>query len=86
MKMKELPQLKKAAQFGKYAKIEAEVFLASVVYVNEEDYSSALKIMLNLHRQFPDNLDFLRNLCHDYYEMQNYEEVIRFAESRCRNG
>ena len=75
-----ISQLKKAAQLGKYAKVEAAVFLASVVYVNKEDYSSALKIMLNLHKEFPDNIDFLRNLCRDYYEMHNYDEAIRFAD------
>ncbi|MGO9481535.1 MAG: tetratricopeptide repeat protein [Candidatus Kryptoniota bacterium] len=74
-----IAQLEKAAQFGKYAKIEAEVFLASVVYAHQEAYSNALKIMLDLHRQFPDNLDFLRQICHDYYEIRNYAEVIRFA-------
>ncbi|MFZ1082349.1 MAG: tetratricopeptide repeat protein [Candidatus Kryptoniota bacterium] len=76
-----IAELKEAAQFGKYSKIEAAVFLASVVCVNEEDYSSAVKLMANLHRQYPDNLDFVKNLCHDDYEMQNYEEVVDLANS-----
>ncbi len=76
-----IAQLKKAAQFGKYTKIEAAVFLASVVYVNKEDYSSAAKLMLELHRQYPNNLDFIKNLCHDDYEMQNYSDVVNLANS-----
>ncbi len=74
-------QLMKAAQLGKYSRIEACELLASVVYTNKEDYSSAEKIMFELHRQFPRNLDFVRNLCRDYYEMQNYAAVISFADT-----
>jgi len=76
-----IAQLKKAAQFGKHAKIEASVFLATVVYVNEEDYSDAAKLLVELHRQFPDNLDFTRDLCRDYYEMQKFNEAIRCADA-----
>jgi tetratricopeptide (TPR) repeat protein len=76
-----IAQLKKAAQFGKHAKIEAAVFLATVVYVNKQDYTEGAKLLLELHRQFPDNLDFLRDLCHDYYEMENFTEAIRCADA-----
>ncbi len=76
-----IAQLKRAAESGRYAKTEAAVFLASVVYVNQEDYSEAVKIMLELHRQYPGNLDFVRNLCRDYYEQERYMEVVRLANS-----
>ena len=76
-----IAQLKKAVQSGKYAKVEASVFLASVVYVNNGDYSNAAKLMNELHQQFPDNLDFVKNLCHDYYEQQMYFDVVRLANS-----
>jgi tetratricopeptide (TPR) repeat protein len=79
-------QLRKAAQLGRYSKIEASVFLASVVYANKEEYSSAENIMLELHRQFPGNFDFIRNLCHDYYKMQNYGAVISYADTALSMG
>ncbi|HUI31045.1 MAG TPA: tetratricopeptide repeat protein [Candidatus Acidoferrales bacterium] len=73
-------QLKKAAQLGKYAKVEAAVFLSSVVYVNQGDYSDAAEIMRDLHGQFPRSLFFLRSLCRDYYEMGNYSETVYYAD------
>jgi len=76
-----IAQLKKAAQFGKYAKAEAANFLASVVYMNKEDYPDATKLMSELHQQYPGNLDFVRNLCSAYYKMRDYTEVIHCADS-----
>ena len=76
-----IAQLKKAAQFGKYAKAEAANFLASVVYMNKEDYPDATKLMSELHQQYPNNLDFTRNLCAAYYKMRDYTEVIQCADS-----
>ena len=76
-----IAQLKKATQFGKYAKAEAANFLASVVYMNKEDYSDAATLMRELHQQYPDNLDFVRSLCSSYYRMQDYTDVIRYADS-----
>lgn len=76
-----IAQLKEAAQLGRYSKTEAAEFLASVVYVNKEDYPDATDLMLELHQHYPDNLDFIRNLCSAYYKMQEYTQVIYQADS-----
>jgi tetratricopeptide (TPR) repeat protein len=78
---KGVAELKKAVRFGNYSKAEAAVFLASVVYVNDEDYANAAALMSQLHQQYPDNLDFVQNLCHDHFELHNYQEVIRLANT-----
>jgi len=76
-----IAQLKKAVEFGKYAKIEAQMFLGSIAYVNREDYSSSAKLLLELHKRFPNNLYITQYLCKDYYELQNYDETINLASS-----
>lgn len=78
---KGIAQLKKASEFGKYARTEATLFLGSVVYMNREDYSSAAKLMLELHRKFPGNFYFTQYLCQDYYELQNYTQAINLADT-----
>lgn len=76
-----LAQLRKAAEYGKYSKTEAAEFLATVVYVNEDDYSGAKEIMRILHDEYPLNLDFTRSLCWDLYKLHDYAPIIGYADS-----
>ena len=87
-KEKGIAELKMALRYGNYSRTEAAVFLGSVVYVNDEDYADAISMMSRLHSQYPDNVDFVRDLCHDNYELRNYVEVVRLADEslRIHNG
>ncbi len=75
-----IQQLRTAAAKGKYAKTEAADFLASVVYVNEKKFEDAVSIMRGLHREYPGNLNFIRELCSSCYQMGKYEETVRYAD------
>ncbi len=78
---KGIEQLKKGAQFGRYSNIEANLFLGSVVYVNREDYDSSAKLLLELHQEFPRNLYITQYLCRDYFELNDYSQVISIASN-----
>jgi tetratricopeptide (TPR) repeat protein len=73
-------QLKTAAQKGKYSKAEAADFLASVVYLKERKYDDAIFVMRNLHREYPGNLNFIRELCTTFCRVGRYTEAIHYAD------
>lgn len=83
---KGIEQLKKGAQFGEYSKIEANLFLGSVVYVNREDYASSAELLLELHREFPSNFYITQYLCQDYFELKDYAQVVSIANSALGAG
>ncbi len=74
-------QLEKASQYGKYSSIEATEFLATVVDMNKKDYANAAKLMLGLHHEYPRNPYFVRCLCSAYFELRDYSDVTRCADS-----
>lgn len=74
-----IEQLKIAAKLGKYTKTEAAEFLASVVYPNKGEFEKALKLLINLHREYPRNLYFVRTICSVYYKMGEYDQAIHYA-------
>ncbi len=77
---KGIADLKKAARLGLYARAESASFLADIVYREKKDYPRIARIALQLHLQYPGNLDFLRSLCYAYYEMQDFEKVVHYAD------
>jgi tetratricopeptide (TPR) repeat protein len=81
-----ISQLEKAAKLGKYSQVEAAVFLASVVYKSNGNFVGSSRVMSELHLRYPDNLDFVENLCYDYYELQNYSKVIDLANAVLKDG
>ncbi len=74
-----IDQLKIAARLGKYSRTEAAEFLASVVYPNKGNFGRAVKLMLDLHREYPGNLNFVRTICSTYYRMGEYNKAIHYA-------
>ncbi len=75
-----IAQLTKAANLGQFSRIEAATFLADVVYLDKKDYRQAARLALELHVEYPGNLDFVRTLCHSYYRLGDYDEVLRYAD------
>jgi len=78
---KGISELTTASQFGKYSKVEAANFLASVVYPEKKDYASSARLMEQLHDRYPWNLDFTRTLCWDYHMLQSYGSVVTLSDS-----
>lgn len=77
---KGIADLKKAAQLGFYARAESASFLADIVYKEKKNYRVIARIALRLHTQYPGNLDFVRSLCFAYYKMNDFEQVVHYAD------
>lgn len=84
---KGLEQLEQAAQFAKYAHIEASYFLMQNYFSYERDYTKALQLANRLSGMFPRNPIFLRYKGRCYIRQGNWVEAYRvFSEvdRRCR--
>jgi tetratricopeptide (TPR) repeat protein len=88
-KQKGLSQLRKAAEKGKYASVEAQYFLLQIEYFYEKDFAAALALALDLHAKFPANMVFHRYCGRAYVGVNNWEMAgSAFTEivSRARSG
>jgi tetratricopeptide (TPR) repeat protein len=72
-------ELKRAARLGNYSRAEAASFLTDVVYSDKKEFRKIAKLALDLHKQYPGNLDFVRTLCFASYKLSDYRKVIRYA-------
>lgn len=73
-------QLKKAARLGNYSRAEAASFLTDVVYSDKKEFPKIAILALDLHKEYPGNLDFVRTLCFACYKLHNYRKVIQYAD------
>ncbi|MCE5304770.1 tetratricopeptide repeat protein, partial [bacterium] len=79
-------QLRSAAKYARYAKVEAEVVLLQIYYSFENDIYEAVKIAEELHLRYPNNPYFHRYLGRIYVRLgytAEYEKTWREIFSRC---
>ncbi len=79
-------QLRSAANYARYAKVEAEVVLLQVYYSYENDIYEAQKIAEELHTKYPNNPYFHKYLGRIYVRMgytTEFEKTWRDIFSRC---
>ncbi|MEN6511083.1 MAG: tetratricopeptide repeat protein [Chloroherpetonaceae bacterium] len=79
-------QLRSAAKYARYAKVEAEVVLLQIYYSFENDIYEAVKIAEELHLRYPNNPYFHRYLGRIYVRLgytADYEKTWREIFSRC---
>lgn len=69
-----LLQLKAAADYARYASIEAKVILLQIYYDFEKNYTEAEKIADELHKRFPNNPSFHRYLGRCYVSNWNLDK------------
>jgi tetratricopeptide (TPR) repeat protein len=74
-KKKGLEQLTVAAEKGRYAAVETMYFLAQIYYNYEKDYPRALRLSLDLHNRFPDNMVFHKYVGRCHVVMSNWERA-----------
>ncbi len=75
-----IAQLKRAARLGNYSRAEAASFLTDVVYSDKKEFPKMAGLALELHEQYPGNLDFVRTLCFASYKLHHYRKVIQYAD------
>ena len=79
-------QLRSAAKYARYAKVEAQVVLLQIYYSFENDTYEAFKIAEELHTLYPNNPYFHRYLGRIYVRLgytAEFEKLWREVLSRC---
>lgn len=79
-------QLRSAAKYARYAKVEAQVVLLQIYYTFENDVYEALKIAEELHTLYPNNPYFHRYLGRIYVRLgytTEFEKLWKEVLARC---
>jgi hypothetical protein len=84
-----IAQLREASAKARYANIEAKYFLMNLLYNNEKQYSEALLLAHDLHKQFPHNSIFHRYLGRCFASLSMWQEMYDTWNDilkRCQKG